>query len=377
MHGMSHIAGRCDDKFSAVADAFEAAARQRPAGLAIAVCHRGIVKVDLWSGLADEKTGRPWDQTTLVCMMSVAKGVSALCIHLLSDRGIIDLNAPVHRYWPEFTSHAKDTILVRHVLDHSAGLPFVDDPAPGLGALDQEAMERALERATPIAAAGQVRGYHPVTMGYLAAAIVRRVAGVSIGEFFRREIAAARDLEYWIGLPKEQHERCATICGDVAGTIFGMPDREPDSLLGRAMRPVTHHLLNLPEFRSIEVPAINGHGSAAAIARLYGLLAYQDHEPILSTAAIERATTLQWSGVEQTMGHSRNMAMGFILAADNIPMGPGPQSFGHPGAGGSIGFADPRRGLGVCFTTNTLYAGHGINPQMASVCEAVFRACEE
>ena len=109
---------------------------------------------------------------------------------------------------------------------------------------------------------------------------------------------------------------------------------------------------------------------------MYGLLAYKGEASILSANAIERATTLQWSGVEQTMRHSRNMAMGFILAAADIPMGPGPRSFGHPGAGGSIGFADSQRELGVCFTTNTLFAGHGINPQMVDVCNAVFTAFE-
>jgi CubicO group peptidase (beta-lactamase class C family) len=237
-------------------------------------------------------------------------------------------------------------------------------------------MELALERAVPLAPPGQMRGYHPVTMGYLAGAIVRRVAGVSLGEFFRREIASVHGLDYWIGLPKELHERCATIGGDVEGTIFGAAKRDPETTLGRCMKQVTSDLLNLSEFRSAQVPAINGHGNAAAIAKMYGLLAYQGEATILSAGAIERATTLQWSEVEQTMQHARNMAMGFILTADNVPMGPGPRSFGHPGAGGSIGFADPHRELGVCFATNTLYAGHGVNPHMVSVCNAAFRAFE-
>ena len=371
------VSGRCEHPFTAVADAFAKAARNDPlAGTAVAVCHRGQVAVDLWSGFADVETRKPWDENTLVCMMSVAKGVSALCLHLLSDRGLVDPDQPVHRYWPEFASHGKDAILVRHVLDHSAGIPFVDVAAVGVAALEQETMERALERAVPIAVPGQMRGYHPVTMGYLAGAIVRSVTGISLGEFFRREVASVHSLDYWIGLPKEMHERCATIGGDVAGTIFGAARREPDTLLGRAMRQVTSDLFNLSEFRSAQVPAINGHGNAAAIAKMYGLLAYSGATHILSADAIKRATTLQWSCVEKTMGHSRNMAMGFILAADNVPMGPNPGSFGHPGAGGSIGFADPQRELGVCFTTNTLYAGHGVNPHMVDVCNAVFCAFE-
>jgi CubicO group peptidase (beta-lactamase class C family) len=371
------ISGRCDALFSAVADAFDAAARQDPsAGMTMAICHRDQVVVDLWSGLADVKSGKKWDANTLVCMMSVAKGVSALCLHLLADRDLIELDAPVHRYWPEFVSHGKDAILVRHVLDHSAGIPYVDVPAAGVDALEQRTMEVALERAVPLAPPGQMRGYHPVTMGYLAGAIVRRVAGISLGAFFQREVASVHGLDYWIGLPKELHERCAAIGGDVEGTIFGAAKREPGTMLGRCMKQVTSDLLNLPEFRSMQVPAINGHGNAAAIAKMYGLLAHQGEATILSAGAIERATTLQWSDVEQTMHHARNMAMGFILTADNVPMGPGPRSFGHPGAGGSIGFADPHRELGVCFAANTLYADHGVNPHMVSVCNAAFRAFE-
>jgi CubicO group peptidase (beta-lactamase class C family) len=234
-------------------------------------------------------------------------------------------------------------------------------------------MVSALEREVPMAMPGVQRAYHPVTMGYLLGEVVRRVTGGSIGAFFNSEIAAPHALEYWIGLPRHLHARCAEIGGDVIDTIFGASLREPETILGRAMRQVVPDLLNDSQFRSAEIPSINGHSNARAIAKLYGLLAGRDGR-VLSSAALQRAIGLQWSGVEQTMGHHRNMAMGFILKADNVPMGPGPRVFGHPGAGGSIGFGDPDRELGVCFTTNRLYAGSGLNPRMIDVCNAVFRA---
>lgn len=369
------VGGLCSASFSTVAEAFEDWAERDPmTGMAVSVFHHGEVVVDLWSGFADLEGLKRWDENTIVCMMSVAKGVSALCIHHLSDRGLLDLDAPAAAYWPEFAAKGKGDIRIRHLLDHSAGLPFVSQPVDPVSALDGTTMIHALERETPRADPGVERAYHPVTMGYLLAEIVRRVTGISLGEYFNREIAAPHRLEYWIGLPNDQHARCAEIGGDIENTIFGASCRDSDSILGRAMRQVTPELLNSASFRSAEIPSINGHGNARAIATLYGLLSQRDRLGLLSAAALQRAVELQWSDVEQTMGHRRNMAMGFILAADNVPMGPGPRSFGHPGAGGSIGFGDLDRGLGVCFTTNRLYAGHDLNPRMVDVCNSVFRA---
>lgn len=377
MRPRPEVRGHCGTDCLAVADAFRLRAEQAAEagaspGAAVSVWHDGALVVDLWTGAADPGTGRPWDERTLVCMMSVAKGVSALCVNILAERGLIDLDAPVARYWPAFAAHGKDGILVRHVLDHTAGLPFVSAPVDAAGALAWEPMIRALEAEPPLTVPGEQPAYHSVTMGYLLGEVVRRVCGVSIGTFFRREIGEPLGLDYWIGLPPGQHARCATIGGDLAGTIFGMTRRDPESLFGRAMRQVPYEILNDAAFRSAELPSINGHGRTASIATLYGLLA-SGGGGLLSRAALDRAISLQWSGVERTMGHHRNMAMGFILAGDNLPMGSG-RSFGHTGAGGSIGFGDMDRGLGVCFSTNHLHAGPGLNPWMVGVCASVFRA---
>ena len=264
------IDGDCDPRFAAVEVTFAENFRQDEVGAMLAVTLAGRPVVDLWGGYADRRRTRPWRRDTLVCMMSVAKGVTALVAHMLVDRGALDLATPVARYWPEFAAAGKDTLPVRYLLDHRAGLPLIDEPLAPDAVYDWSAMTAALAAAAPLWPPGTVRAYHSVTMGFLVGEVVRRVSGKSLGSLFQDEVATPLALDYHIGLPEAHHGRCAEFFGETAGTLFDASD--PASLKARAMAQVPARILNEPRFRTSEIPSINGHGTVRAIARLYGAL---------------------------------------------------------------------------------------------------------
>ena len=369
------MTGDCDPRFSAVREAFAENFRARAEhGAAVAVWLEGEPVVDLWGGFADAKRTRQWQQDTIVCMMSVAKGFVALCAHMLADRGQIDLDAPVVRYWPEFSG--KDSVLVRHLLDHRAGLPAIDKPLPAGAIYDWNAMVGALAGQPPLFAPGSDRADQSVTMGFLVGEVVRRVTGRTLGRFLREEIAEPLGLDYHIGLPRPQHRRCADFITVLEGSFFDASD--PASLRARALAQLPVAAFNDPEFRLAEIPAINGHGSARAVARLYGALAMGGEAAgirLLSRDALERATAEQWRGTELLLGRERRMALGFVLNLPSfVPMGPNPRSFGHAGAGGAIGFADPEARLGFAYAPNRMHSGMSVSPRLQHLVDAVFRS---
>lgn len=365
---MNAPSGHCEPGYGAIADAFRDGYAADPGGGQVAaVWHDGRLVADLWCGSADQEGRRPWERDTLVCLMSVAKGVTALCTHMLADRGRLEIDAPIARYWPEFARDGKEAVLVRHVLAHNAGLPYVDGVSAE-EALAWEPMIRGLERQPLHTPPGSQPAYHPATMGFLLGEVIRRITGETVGAFFRRELGDPLKLDYWIGLPPALHDRCATVFGNLAPGIFGATAREPDTLLGKSMAQSPSHLLNDPRFRAAESPSINGHGTARAIAELYGRV-----PSILSKPVLEHAITPEWEGVEATMGHFRRKALGFMLGADpGVPLGPSPRCFGHTGAGGSVGCGDPDLGLGFAFSTNHFWGGQGLNPRLKRVADAVF-----
>jgi len=213
-----------------------------------------------------------------------------------------------------------------------------------------------------------------VTLGYLAGEIVRRVAGTSLGAFLAREVCGPLGVEYWIGLPAAEHRRCAEFFGETRGTLF---DRfEPDGLLARAMAPIDPADFNSERFRAAEIPSINGIGTARGVARLFGALAgggHLDGVRLLGAEALTAATREQWAGAEELLGHTRRMGMGFLLGLPgHVPMGPSPRAFGHTGAGGAVGFADPDARVGFAYAPNHMYAGPGASPRTVALVDALY-----
>ncbi len=370
-----HIGGYCEPRFAPVKVAFAENFRSRgEVGAAVAVTVRGNPVVDLWGGFADRSRARPWSDGTLVCMMSVAKAVTALCAAIAVERGLLDWDLPVAHYWPEFAAAGKADIPVRWILDHRAGLPAVTKPLPPGAAYDWQSMTEALAEQTPLWPPGTAQAYHSVTLGYLVGELIRRTAGSSLGQFLATMVCGPHGLEYWIGLPSAHHESCAEFFGETAGTLFDQNDRK--SLRYRAMAQIQSADFNTDRFRSAEIPSINGIGSARSVARLFGGLAdggVLDGKRIVSADVLAQATTEQWYGKEDLLGHTRRMALGFALGLPgHIGMGPSPRAFGHTGAGGAIGFADPDAGVGFAYAPNHMFSGSGISPRQSALVDTLY-----
>ena len=346
-------------------------------GAACAVWHDGALAVDLWGGHADSARTRPWQADTLVCCMSVSKAVTALaCAALLGREGGLDLHAPVVRYWPEFAAGGKSVVESGWCLDHRAGLPWLRADLPPDAYADRQRVVDALAAQAPVTPPGHWRGYHVVTMGFLAGELVRRVTGTSLGAFVRESIAQPLGVEFHIGLGAEHDAQCAEFHGNFDGSLLRPSD--PTSALGHCVALLRGVDFNSRAFRGAEIPSINGHCTARDAARLFGKLAEihaGDASGPVSASALREATKLRWAGDEQVLHHTRRMAAGFMLGTPgHLPFGPHRETFGHTGAGGAVAFADPVTRLGFAYVMNRFYDGPPPNPRVGALVDAVYGA---
>ncbi len=403
---MPNINGTCRAGFEPVREAFEGNFRDHgEVGAAFALTIDGESVVDLWGGWADRDRTRPWTRDTLVNVYSTTKGMTALCAHILADRGQLDLDAPVVEYWPEFGQAGKARIPVRQLLTHEAGLPVVDEElAPG-AALDWERMVEALEHQAPVWEPGSRQGYHAVTYGWLVGEVVRRVSGADrFGDFFAESVVERLGLDAYVGTPASEHHRVADLVRSPANpsaTAAGAPVDEtpeakamrerlaamlnPESLAARSLGLASVPFAagnNSPEWRSAELPAANGHTNARSLARMYGALARGgevDGVRLLSSDSVRRAATEQVCGPDAVLVVETRRSLGFMLPVPGQPDNRGPASFGHAGAGGSLGYADPDRGIGFGYTMNKMWDLASFmtpDPRAQSLVAAVHRCLE-
>ncbi|MDA9433854.1 hypothetical protein XH88_19065 [Bradyrhizobium sp. CCBAU 51627] len=376
------IHGFCAPRFAGVRDAFMENYRlEDEVGSAFSVVENGKAVVDLWGGWRDASCTRPWERDTIVCMMSVVKGLSGIAFNMIIDRGLVDPDAPVARYWPEFAENGKEALPVRFVLDHRAGLPVVTAPLPQGAMFDREAMTNALAAQAPLWEPGTQAGYHIHTQGFLLSELCRRVTGKTIARFFRDEVALPLAADYQIGgLSDADQMRCAELQPVLEGTLFAVKDKQPDTLLGKAFAqnpdepwPVT---LNSKAWREAEISSANGHGNARAVARIYGVVARGgelDGVRLLSLAGIERMRTEQHNMTEVMQQRPYHQGLGVLLnTAEAVWMGPNPKAFGHHGIGGSIGMADPEAKLGISYSINRMHARGDNGPRARRLIEAVY-----
>jgi CubicO group peptidase (beta-lactamase class C family) len=379
------IQGTCHPRYARLRDAFAQGFRaRREIGAAIAVTVDGEPVVDLWAGHADPARTRPWTCDTIVHLYSVTKGMTSLCAHRLVERGSLDLDAPVARYWPEFAQGGKGSIPVRWLLSHRAGLPAIRTPLPPETLYDWDGMCAALAAAEPCLPSGQL-AYHPLTFGWLVGELVRRVDGRSLGRFFREEIAEPLGADLHIGLRPSEEQRAADITDlepppELAASFSGTQGEGVPLLMLSFINPIGNGDHNSPEHRRAEIPAVNGHGSAAALARIYGSLACSGRlgaVQILSPASIERARTEQVADVDPLLGIRLRLGLGYWLSQPGVPglaFGPNQAAFGHPGAGGSLGFADPTARVGFGYATNRMGNSIAIDERPQALIDALY-AC--
>lgn len=370
------IAGYVDPRFARVADRFVANfAEGLETGACVSVAHKGATVVDLWGGYKDAVKTKPWEAATIVNLMSIAKAVTSTCFFLLVERGLVSPDDAVSKHWPEFAQAGKGDIPIRYVLDHRAGVPVLDPPAPPGTIYNWNAMCAAIAKQTLMFPPGEKCAYHVMNQGFIIGEIIRRLTGMSVGEFFRKEFGEPLGMDYWIGLTPEQSARCADFILHPLFIEFVMS--KPDSKEGIAWAQFkTGEDFNSPEFRAAEIPSAGGHGNARSIARFFGMLAnggIWEGRQYLKRETIARMAVEQHNIAQELMPIQYHQALGVILnSPPNIPMGPNPKSFGHHGAGGSIGMADPGAGIGFCYGMNEMAMGLENGPRAGKLIEATF-----
>ena len=378
---MTEVHGHCDDRFAGVREAFEANFRERDElGAAVAVFVDGRPVADLWGGWADRARTRPWERDTVVDVWSTTKGVTALCAHLLAERGLLDLDAEVARYWPEFAANGKEGVLVRHLLSHRSGVAGLSEPLSARELYDWETTIARLAAQKPLWEPGSASGYHVLTFGHLVGEVIRRITGLLPSAFLEREITGPLGIDFTIGLPEKEYGRAAELIPPPAMTSTQQAEMlaslTPVAVAALANPPLGAAAANSPAWRAAEIPAAGGHGTARAVAELYGLLAGE--RGLLSPEAVERVREGQGSCRDLVLGarfgRDTEIALGLWLSGAHGSYGPNPRAFGHDGFGGSCGLADPEARVSLGYVMNRMGPHLADDPRKSALVEAVYAA---
>jgi len=382
--GSYPLHGFTDPAFAPLIDAFVENFRvEDEVGAAVSVMIKGKVVVDLWGGWRNSAMDLPWEPNTLVCMMSVAKGITAICFNMLIDRGLIHPNDPVIKYWPEYAQNGKQGTLVKHFLDHTAAIPVLTTEPLWPGAMfDREAMIRALEVQEPLWEIGTKAAYHVHHQGYLLGELMRRVTGMTVSPFLRSEVSGPLQAEYYIGcMQAPEQGLIAEVMPNMSARLFAAKDHADQSSL-RTLAFKQNPLeawattMNSTIWRTAEVASGNGHGNARGVAKIYGTLGNGGElngVQLMSKSGIEAMIVEQHNQTELLQDRPYHQALGVLLnTPEAVYMGPNMRSFGHHGIGGSIGFCDPDAGIGFAYCCNKMHAVGTNGPRAARLIDALY-----
>jgi CubicO group peptidase (beta-lactamase class C family) len=386
------VAGTCDERFVEVAREFARNFEERgEVGACVSLTLHGETVVDLWGGIADPSTGRAWERDTVGIVFSCTKGATALCAHLLASRGLLDLDAPVKEYWPEFAVRGKEHATVRMMLDHSVGVPVISAPLKPLASADWDYMVAQLEAQEPFWKPGTRNGYHMINFGWTVGELVRRVSNKSLGEFFQSEIAQPLGIEFWIGAPESVEARVAPIAmykpapGEAPSEFVSKMLTERASIQSLSMLNLGFEA-NSRECHAAEVGGAGGISNARGLAGMYAPFACGG--TLRGKSFVDGATLARMGEVavatqeDATLLIPSRFALGFMKSMDNRRRPRGDRdsailssaAFGHVGAGGSIGFADPREELSFGYSMNQMGKGILLNERGQSLVDAAYRA---
>jgi CubicO group peptidase (beta-lactamase class C family) len=351
---MVEIAGHALPRFAAAKDAFAAnVAAGEELGARFTLVEAGEVVVDLWAGFADRARTKAFDETTLTPVFSTTKALAALLIARLVDQAKLDYGQTVASVWPEFAAAGKDSITIEQLMSHQAGLSGFPDKMDPADWFDWDLICARLAAMAPLWPPGTASGYHPITFGYLAGEVFRRVEGRTMGTALREDLAEPFGLDLWIGLPDSEFDRVAELQRPTALPRFGEHNA---ATVAAFLKPWSSPAgRGQAEWRRMEIPSANGHCTALALARLMGALAndgWLDGETILSPALIAEAARSRIRGLDLVLPFEMSWGAGFMRNEAVHPWGPGAQTFGHSGWGGSCAFADPERKLGGAYVMN-------------------------
>jgi CubicO group peptidase (beta-lactamase class C family) len=379
------IGGAVAPGFEPVRDEFERNFVERgEVGAACCVYRGGEPVVDLWGGTTTVGGEAPYTARTLQMVASATKGALAIVAHRLAERGVLDLDAPVARYWPEFAAEGKADLPVRWLLSHQAGLPAIHRALSKEDIAGWTVPVAALAAEPPAWAPGTDHGYHAVTYGWLVGEVINRVTGATCGQVFAEEVARPLGLDLHIGLPEAEHHRVAPLI-----PAPPPPGGQPDELTARLLDAdsIAHWaflvpsglftMMNDPAVWAAEVPAINGMGTAHALARLYAaVIGEVDGARLVAPETLARAIGEQCRGIDRVSGYETAYALGFQLSFPFRPMA-GPGSFGHYGLGGSVGFAQPGLGFAFGYTVNQMAPATPADRRSVPLVDAVVRCSSQ
>lgn len=356
-------------------------------GAGVAVVHRGKVVVDLMGGHRDKVGDVPYGPDTLQVVFSTTKGITALAVAMCVERGLLDYDRTVATYWPEFAAHGKGNITVAQLMSHRAGLYTVDGPITLAEALDWDTITSRLAATAPLFEPGSTHGYHALTYGWLGGELVRRVTGMSIGEFVQRNIVEPLGVELWIGLPAEHEHRVAHLMAHPLPVFppeiakFMLDHGGPGSLGEKALSlngAFGQGAFNRPDVHAAQIPGANAITNARALATIYAATIGEVNGVRLISEETRRiATTSETPDgeIDRILGHPTVFAKGWMLDSSRNNYG-GPGGFGHDGAGGSVACAVPSRELAVSYVMNTMLTSYDGDPRRESCINAAVRCAD-
>jgi len=356
------INGFCDEQFERVKNAFVRNFKSDlEVGASFAATINGKFVIDMWAGHADAAKTSPWEQDTIVNVYSTTKVMTVLCTLMLVDRGLLDLDAPVAKYWPEFAQAGKEKLPVRYLFSHTAGLPGFDEKIPVEALYDWDRIINLLAAQKPWWKPGTKSGYHAITHGYLLGELIRRITGKTVGTFFREEVANPLNADFHIGLPEELDSHVGELIPPE------MPDLEKVAeqfnfdvtmaIKTLSNPPLTAELSRTRAWRGAEIPAANGHGNARSVARIISALACGgevDNVRLLSLETIEKSIEEQSYGPDLVLILPIRFGLGWGLTSKEMPIGPNPRTFYWGGWGGSLAVVDLDAKLSISYVMNKM-----------------------
>jgi CubicO group peptidase (beta-lactamase class C family) len=390
------VQGTCKPGYERVAEAFDRNFREHgEVGASVCLIVGGETVVDLWGGMANPKTGAPWARDTVSVVFSCTKGATAICAHVLASRGVLDIDAPVAELWPEFASNGKEHVTGRMMLDHSAGVPALRDKVSPNGFYEWDYMTGRLAEEAPFWEPGTRNGYHGMTFGWTVGELVRRASGKSLGTFFQDDIARPLGIDFWIGTPEAVEPRIAPMI-----FFINKVGAQTPFLADMLTKPQSPAALmnfntgnwkglfgaNTREGRAAEIGAGNGVTNARGLAGLYAPLAAGGGKLVDARTLRRMGEVSMATHDDATLRMPTRFALGFMKSMDNRERAAGAKifgpdcdsvilssaAFGHVGAGGSIGFADPEAGFSFGYTMNKMGPGLLMNERSQPLVDAAY-----
>jgi len=376
----SEIEGFCEERFKSVKEVFQSNFDDNlEVGASFAVTLNGKHVVDLWGGYANAAKTKQWEKNTIVNVYSTTKVMTAICIHILVDRGLLDLDAPVAKYWPEFAQAGKENLPVRYLLSHTSGLAGWDKHFRSKKLYNWDLMVELLAAQKPWWEPGTKSGYHTITFGHLLGELLRRITKKSLGTFFQEEVAVPLGADFHIGLPEEHDDRVADLIPPPPIDLSTFGDIDPKSV---AMRSLTNPIIDVlatktREWRSAEIPGANGHGNARSVSRITAALACGgelDGVRLLSEKTIKQSIEEQSYGTDLVLNVPIRFGLGWGLQSKELPIGPNPNVFYWGGFGGSVIAVDLDAKLSICYVMNKMVSTLTGDPRSEKLIEALYES---